>query len=114
MAKQREFEDHYTYDGSIESVEFLDQEGMFETFGQDMQTVLEVHEQTPRRVWTAMDGDDGVYLVNGLHYVNRVYYVITVEEGEEGEEFLDMAYGEDDEDDSNYLDNDLDMDDDNY
>lgn len=96
MAKN--FEDFYTYDGSIESEEFLDQEGMFETFGADMQKVLEVYEETPRRVWTAVDGDDGVYLVNGLHYVNRVYYVITVEEGEEGEEFLDCAYGEDSDD----------------
>jgi hypothetical protein len=90
---EKSFEDIYTYDSSVES-EDLDQQGMLETYGNDMNKVLEIYEESPRRVWTAVDGDDGVYLINGLHYVNRVYYVITVEEGEEDESFLDCAYGE--------------------
>ena len=30
------------------------------------------------RVWTAMDDDDGEFcIVNGMHFVNRLYYIIT-------------------------------------
>ena len=34
--------------------------------------------QDPHTVWTLIDGDDGdMYLVNGLHFVNRVGYLLS-------------------------------------
>lgn len=97
-----DFDKKYTPDLTIKSVEMCpeSQEGMFETFGEDVQTVLKVaNGDSPNRVWTAVDGDDGFYLVNGYCLVNRVYYMITNEEGDpSGEEYLIDAY-EDDEDD---------------
>lgn len=89
-----EWNDKYNADTSIESEEFDD--GRLETYGADMQKVLEIYEKSPRKVWTAVDGDDGVYLVNGLHYVNRIFYLISLEDGEEDEEFLEVEYGQDD------------------
>jgi hypothetical protein len=37
-----------------------------------------VKRQDHRMVWTLLDGDDGdMYLVSGLHYVNRVGYLLS-------------------------------------
>lgn len=64
-----------------------DETGMFETYGADLDYVLDVARRKPRCVWTALDEDDGFYYVNGYHLVNRVYYVITNEHGEENETY---------------------------
>lgn len=70
------------------------QQGMFETFGKDLEQVLKIaNGDKPSRVWTAVDCDGGFYLINGYHLVNRVYYMITNEEGDsEGEEYLIDSY----------------------
>jgi hypothetical protein len=39
-----------------------------------------IDAKTPKRVWTMVDGDDGMYLEAGYHLVNRIYYIITNEE----------------------------------
>ena len=46
----------------------------YETYGDDLEYIL---LQDDRHVWTEMDGDDGVYIVNGYHLVNRINYFIT-------------------------------------
>ena len=46
----------------------------FETYGDEVNFVA---SQDPMTVWTEMDGDNGVYLVNGMHYVNRIQYYVT-------------------------------------
>jgi len=48
---------------------------MFETYGQELDFV---RRQNRRRVWTLVDGDDGdLYVVNGLHHVNRIGYLLS-------------------------------------
>lgn len=48
---------------------------LFETYGQELAFVTAAD---PNRVWTLVDGDDGdMYLVSGLHFVNRVGYLIS-------------------------------------
>jgi len=48
---------------------------LFETHGEEFAFVK---RQDPRMVWTLLDGDDGdMYLVNGLHLVNRVGYLLS-------------------------------------
>ena len=46
----------------------------FETYGDELAFVC---SQDPNTIWTEMDGDNGVYLVNGYHYVNRIQYYVT-------------------------------------
>lgn len=47
---------------------------LFETFGDDIQFVL---AQPHNKVWTWVDSDDGTYLINGYHLVNRIGYLVT-------------------------------------
>lgn len=46
----------------------------FETYGDELAFVC---SQDPNTIWTEMDGDNGVYLVSGYHYVNRIQYYVT-------------------------------------
>jgi hypothetical protein len=69
--------------------EFPDEEGRFETYGKDLDFVLSIaNSDKPNRVWTAMDGDEGFYLVQGYHLVNRCYYIVTTEEGGDDIEYI--------------------------
>jgi hypothetical protein len=47
-----------------------------ETFGKDFETVC---RQDPAFVWTVIDGDSGAdqWIATGVHYVNRVCYLVT-------------------------------------
>jgi hypothetical protein len=45
----------------------------FETYGQDLEFV---RKHMPEFIWTEMDGDSGVYIVNGYHLVNRIQYYV--------------------------------------
>jgi len=48
---------------------------LFETYGQELEFVRQLH---PQQVWTLIDGDDGdIYLVSGFHWVNRIGYIIS-------------------------------------
>jgi hypothetical protein len=50
---------------------------LFETHGEEFEFV---RRYDPRKVWTLVDGDDGdMYLISGLHFVNRVGYLLTKE-----------------------------------
>lgn len=48
---------------------------LFETYGDEFEFVRRYDQ---RKVWTFVDGDDGdMYVVCGLHYVNRVGYLLS-------------------------------------
>lgn len=83
--------DKYTADETLVAVEYECGDeglGLFETYGQDLDTVRKVAEMDPRRVWTLMDADDGSTIwVNGFWRVNRILYAVTNEQGEEHEQF---------------------------
>lgn len=49
----------------------------FETYGIELGYVLATADLEPDRVWTLVDGDDGTYIINGYHLVNRIAYFIT-------------------------------------
>jgi hypothetical protein len=94
MRTEADFDNRYTYDTTVKSTAFdADQAGMLETYGDDLNLVLKINKKTPKRVWTMVDADDGMYLLQGYHLVNRVYYVITNEEAvSEDEEYLIDSY----------------------
>lgn len=49
----------------------------FETYGKELDYVLSIANTEPARVWTLVDGDDGLYITSGYHLVNRLAYFIT-------------------------------------
>ncbi len=54
---------------------FGDQGGcLFETYGEELAFV---RSQDARFVWTFIDGDDAQYVVSGMHFVNRIGYLIS-------------------------------------
>jgi len=50
---------------------------MFETYGDEIVHVVNQANADERFVWTWVDGDDGTYIINGYHHVNRIGYFIT-------------------------------------
>lgn len=95
--------DKYTADETLTAVEYECGEeglGLFETYGQDLDTVRKIAETDPKRVWTLIDADDGSTIwVNGFWRVNRILYAITNERGEEHEQFTCLDSEEDNSDD---------------
>lgn len=48
---------------------------LFETDGEEFEFI---RRQDPLNVWTLVDGDDGdMYVISGLHFVNRVGYLLS-------------------------------------
>ncbi len=48
---------------------------LFETYGPEFEFV---RHQNPQSVWTLVDGDhDTQYLLSGIHFVNRIGYLIS-------------------------------------
>lgn len=57
---------------------------LFETYGKELEFVC---RQNPRTVWTLVDGDSGhLFLVSGMHYVNRIGYLVSTIPVPEGHE----------------------------
>lgn len=52
---------------------------MFEIYGDEVEHVCDRSNtpDTERTVWTYIDGDEGTYIVDGYHIVNRIGYFIT-------------------------------------
>lgn len=50
---------------------------MFETYGADDDYIRTLAKTEPNRIWTIIDCDDDLIIVNGWHYVNRFAYVVT-------------------------------------
>jgi hypothetical protein len=48
---------------------------MFETYDEEFVHVL--RNADDKKVWTYVEGDEGLYLIPGLHFVNRLGYLIT-------------------------------------
>jgi hypothetical protein len=47
---------------------------LFGTYGEEYAFVL---EQEKNKIWTIVDGDNGIYIIPGLHFLNRINYIIT-------------------------------------
>jgi hypothetical protein len=48
---------------------------MFETYDEEFVHVL--RNADDKKVWTYVEGDEGLYIIPGLHFVNRLGYLIT-------------------------------------
>ena len=77
MTKKLEWTDKYT---PVDNHIHPEDEFRFETYGEDFEHV-KLHDQN--YVWTVVDGDDGnLHILKGMHFVNRVYYIISKESHE--------------------------------
>lgn len=75
------FDSKYTAYTKNKSKEGATEPGVFETFGADIDTVIEYNKKHPKRVWTMLEGDDGsLWMVQGLHFVNRLKYHLVNED----------------------------------
>ena len=74
---------------------------LFETYGDEVEHVNEraCTPDTKYTVWTYIDGEDGTYIVDGYHYVNRVGHFITEKSADPDAtyEILVDKYSDDDE-----------------
>ena len=70
----------YTYDDWFDKFEPIknDMAGYdqhtFETYGAELEFV---QAQDNTHVWTEVDGDEGTYIITGMHWVNRIHYYVT-------------------------------------
>ena len=46
---------------------------LYETYGEDLDYINIISGEY---IWTLIDTDNGLYLVNGRHFVNRINYII--------------------------------------
>jgi len=54
---------------------------MFETYSQELEYVKKIAQESPKRVWTIIEGErDSLYYSLGFHLVNRLGFIITEEE----------------------------------
>lgn len=67
---------------------FDENEGIrLETYGRDLEFVK---KQPAEKIWTIVDADDQLFIVNGFHIVNRFSYVITKVPCDAG--FIEVRY----------------------
>lgn len=64
---------------------------MFETYGQEHDYIRKLTEnpETRRTIWTIIESDtnDNLYYLSGYHWVNRLGFLVTEEQVEEGIEY---------------------------
>ena len=61
---------------------------MFETFGEELDYVIKVAKNTPNKVLTILEDDEGRWCIGeGYHLVNRLGYLITEESFDEKIEY---------------------------
>lgn len=49
---------------------------MFETYGAELDYVLECSKDSKASVWTYVDGDGGTYIIEGFRIANRIGYFV--------------------------------------
>jgi len=68
----------------------VESDDKFETYGIELGFVLGVNQFNPHNVWTLIDGEEGMYIVNGYHLCDRFAYFIT--DVPFSGEFLEVLY----------------------
>ena len=65
----------------------------FETYGKDLEYVK---KQNPDLIWTMIEGDEGMYIAQGFHLVNRWVYLIASKLFKDGDkdQYVDQVYSD--------------------
>lgn len=54
----------------------------FETYGEDLDFVTKRNTDKPGTVWTVIETDETLEIHNGMHLVDRLYFIVTEEPGD--------------------------------
>jgi hypothetical protein len=73
---------------------------MLETYGEEVDYAYDIYSIKPKKVWTIVETDGDEYVLAGWHLVNRLGYLITVEEWEDPYEEYRWEGVDDDNEDS--------------
>lgn len=65
----------------------------FETFGVELNFVLERHRINPDCIWTCFEEGDSTWITNGYHVCNRMFYLVTRKPAKAN--FYEIPYGHD-------------------
>lgn len=60
-----------------QGLEIDDRNFMFETYGDEFEKIRNAYREDPLKVWTLLEPTDEQFIVEGLHFVNRIGYFIT-------------------------------------
>lgn len=93
------FDDYVDFDTTIYDIKphsdcksrYNDNPGYLETFDDEKALAWKIYQETPKKVWTIIDAEDGHTMVisAGWHYCNRcAFYVSDVEWADENEEYI--------------------------
>jgi hypothetical protein len=66
----------------------------FAPSGKEWEAVREAHERNPGTVWTCVEGEASMWITEGVHQVNREFYLITKKPAQAGR-FYEIPYGHD-------------------
>lgn len=66
----------------------------FALSGPEWAAVQEAYERNPGTVWTCTEGDGSMWITEGVHQVNRQFYLITKKPAQAGR-FYEIPYGHD-------------------
>jgi hypothetical protein len=61
----------------------------YETYGEDYQKIMDIN---PFQVWTVIDAEGEDIILNGIHFVNRISYIITANKWQVNDE-IEVSYG---------------------
>lgn len=60
---------------------------MFETYGEELNFIEKENQKNPQKIWTVLDVDGDLIVVNGYHVVDRFGYFISKKSFEVGQEY---------------------------
>ena len=66
-------------------------DGIYGLSPTDIQEVLSIANNFPRRIWTLIDTDTGTAWINGYHVVNRIAYAVTIRDGKPDESYVELS-----------------------
>jgi len=84
--QQNHLDDNAPFDGA-----------MYETYGDEALYANHINRVSPKKVWTIIEGDEGMQYITGKHWVNRLGYFICEVEWEE-ETVVDIEFDHQQED----------------
>ena len=60
-----------------------------ETYGEDLEVI---NKNNVHFVWTLIDGDEGLFIIPGKRWVNRLNYILTEIPWDENYQLLEIEY----------------------
>lgn len=62
---------------------------LYETFGEEVKYVFELAKKE-NRIWTVIEGDEGMVYSAGFHYVNRLGFFVTEKPYDSEEDYVEV------------------------